>query len=396
MREVGHVVVIGGGAAGCAAAYELSAAGARVTVIEREGVGTQASGWSAGGINPLQGVPKPIGELALESFRLHLALWPELERLTGRPLGARRIAMALVAPDEAAVPVLLALRDTFEAADGFSARWCDPNEFHAVEPRVTPSFVGALLTQGNGVVDSHDLTVALAAAAERHGASLRIGTVTGLRDDGRRVTGVELGDEIVPCDAVVIALGPWSGAAGDCLDFPLPVEPLKGQILRLAPPGPPLVCDVVAPDVSLFGRADGQIWVGATMERRDFDLEPSEEAHRTLLANATKLMPSLADARLVKQTVCLRPITPDDLPIVGAVPGWEGAYVATGGGTKGILLAPAMGRAIADLILTGRTSLPIGSCDPERFRHGATWSENSQAIGAWPEAAPDSPPPSAR
>ena len=54
------------------------------------------------------------------------------------------------------------------------------------------------------------------------------------------------------------------------------------------------------------------------------------------------------------------------------MPGWEGAYVATGGGPKGILLAPAMGRALADLILTGQTSLAIGPCDPARFTPVAT------------------------
>src|SRR6266536_5504017 len=100
MPEVGHVVVIGGGAAGCATAYHLSAAGVRVTIVEREGIGTQASGWSAGGLNPLQGIPEPLAAFAMASYRLHLALWPELERLTGQKLGGRRISMALVAPDD--------------------------------------------------------------------------------------------------------------------------------------------------------------------------------------------------------------------------------------------------------------------------------------------------------
>ena len=367
MSAVEHVVVIGAGAAGCAAAYELSKAGVRVTLVEREGVGSQASGWSAGGLNPLQGIPEPLAEFALESFRRHLALWPELERLTGLDVAARRIAMALIAPDEAAIPVLLDARDAFEAVDGFSARWLDVAELRAVEPRIAPNVAGALLAEGNGVVDSLGFTAALGAAAERHGATLRAGTVTGIRHADRRVTGVLLADGEILCDAVVVAMGPWSGAAGDWLACPLPVEPLKGEILRMAPSGPPLACDVVAPDVSLFGRTDGQIWLGATQERRGFDTEPSEAAYRTLFGNAVELMPSLADAQLVRQTVCLRPITSDGLPVVGAVPGWDGAYVATGGGTKGILLAPAMGAAIADLVQTGRTDLPVEAIGLERF-----------------------------
>jgi glycine/D-amino acid oxidase-like deaminating enzyme len=123
----------------------------------------------------------------------------------------------------------------------------------------------------------------------------------------------------------------------------------------------------VSPGVSLFSRTDGQVWVGATQERRGFDQEISELARQTLLSAGRELMPSLADASFVQQTACLRPVTPDGLPIIGKVPTCEGAYLATGGGTKGILLAPAMGQAIADLILTGSTSLDIASSSPDRF-----------------------------
>src|SRR5918999_4654633 len=106
MSEVEHAVVIGGGVVGCATAHYLSAAGVRVTIVERGGIGSQASAWSAGGLNPLQGIERPILPFAMESFRLHLALWPELERVTDQPLGARRISMAYVAPDDAAVSEL--------------------------------------------------------------------------------------------------------------------------------------------------------------------------------------------------------------------------------------------------------------------------------------------------
>jgi glycine/D-amino acid oxidase-like deaminating enzyme len=78
-------------------------------------------------------------------------------------------------------------------------------------------------------------------------------------------------------------------------------------------------------------------------------------------------MPAMADATLVEHTACLRPVTPDWLPIIGRAPGWENAYVATGGAKKGILLATGMGKAIADLITTGSTALPIAPYAPERF-----------------------------
>jgi glycine oxidase len=369
MSEVEHVVVIGGGVAGAATAYYLSAAGTRVTIVERDGIGNQASGWSAGGLNPCQGIPAPISAFAMESFRLHLALWPELERVTGQSLGARRISMAYVAPDDTAISELLEMRDVFEDArdDGFSGQWLEAAEFLALEPRIAPHVAGALLTYGNAILDSHRLTVLLAEAAQRQGAALVDGAVTGIAQAGGRVTGVEVNDEILACDAAVVTLGPWSGAAEGWLGVPLPVEPLKGEILRMTQSGPPLKSDIVAPGISLFGREEGQIWLASTQQRVGFNREPSEWAYRTLYDAAVHLMPSIAEASLLQQTVCLRPVTPDDLPMVGKVPGREGAYVATGGGTKGILLAPAMGRTLADLVLTGQTALPVGACDPARF-----------------------------
>ena len=366
-REAGHVVVIGGGAAGCATAYYLSAAGARVTIIEREGVGNGASGWSAGGLNPLQGIAEPISALAMESYRLHLELWPQLERHSRQNLAAGIISMALVAENEAAVPPLQEQQAAFEAADGFTARWIDAAELRQLEPRITPNVAGALLTHGNAILESQRFTVALAEAAQHHGATLTDGAVTGIQHEDRQVTGVLLDDAVIPCDAVVVAMGPWSGAAEAWLGLPLPVEPLKGEIVRMSQAGPPLPFDIVTPDISLFGRPDGQIWLASTRQRLGFDREPSEWGYRTLFDAAVKLMPSVKEATLVRQTACLRPIAPDDLPVVGRAPGWQGAYVATAGGTKGILLAPAMGRAIADLILTGQTAISIAGSSLERF-----------------------------
>ena len=276
VSEAGRVVVAGGGVAGCAAAYYLSAAGVPVTLVERAGVGAQASAWSAGGINPLHGIPAPLSALAMESFRLHLGLWPEMQRLSGIDFAPGRIAMVMLAPDAAAVPALLAQGEAFGAAEGFSATWLDPAALTALEPRLTAPGAGALLTRGNGVLDSHRLTLALAAAAQRNGARLHAGAVSGIEGDGRRVGAVRCGPDVLPCAAVVFALGPWSQGAAGWLGAPLPVEPLKGEILRLDVPGPPLPFDVVAPAVSLFVRRGGQVWAGTTSEARGFDAAPSE------------------------------------------------------------------------------------------------------------------------
>jgi glycine oxidase len=144
------------------------------------------------------------------------------------------------------------------------------------------------------------------------------------------------------------------------------VDPLKGEILRLEIPGGPLSHDWSGGGGSLYSKPDGLVWCGATEDWRGYDREPSESARLRLLRGVVKLMPGIAEARLVQHTACLRPVTPDWLPIVGRATGWDNAYLATGAGKKGVLLSPAMGKAVAGLITEGSTELPVEPFAPDR------------------------------
>lgn len=368
MGESRDVVIVGGGIAGCAVAYYLARVGIKATVIEREGVGMQASGYSAGGLNPLHGIAETLKPLAMESFRLHQDLQEALRQATGQGYQARPTSMIKVALNEAAVPPLQELLTIFNATAGFQARWLDQATIRTLEPRLTPDFQRALQLQGNGVVDSHRCTVLLARASVQMGASIRSGTVHGLQHHDGRVTGVLVDNEVLSCGQVVLAMGPWAQQAEAWLHFAVPVEPLKGEILRLELPGPALAHDFDCGEGSLYSRGDGQVWCGGTEERCGFDKSPTAAARHKIWQTAIRLMPALSEAWLVQQTVCLRPVAPDGLPIVGRVPGWDNVYLAAGGAKKGILLSPAMGKAIADLLHTGHTTLSIDPCTPERFR----------------------------
>jgi len=367
MNQAGEVVIVGAGAAGCAVAYFLARAGIKAIVVEREGVGTQASGFAAGGLNPLHGIPAPLMPLAMESFKLHVTLWDELKSATGRDCQSRIVSMLKLAFDETELPAFQEIHDLFEASEGFSAHWLEPAEVHTLEPRLTPDIVRGLYLYGNGVVDSYLYTTQLAKAAEAFGATFRRGHVRGLQRSASRVTAVVMEEGTVACDTVILAMGPWANAAEPWLGCPIPIEPLKGEILRLALPGTTLAHDILGPDASLYSRSGGLVWCGATTEWRGFDQEPSDLARRFLLQGAIKLMPAMAGASVAQHTVCLRPVAPDDLPIIGKAPACDNVYLATGGGKKGILLSPGIGKAIADLITEGKTSLSIGASAPERF-----------------------------
>ena len=369
MPESSDVVIVGGGAAGCSVAYHLALAGVKSTIIEGQGVATQASGFSAGGLNPLQGtgIPGPLGSLAMESYLMHLDLFGQLQDDTGIDYNGRIISLLKVAFDEEELAELQETEDVFAPVDGFETRWLDNREVLELEPRVSPKIIRGLVARGNAAMDSYKYTLALLQSAEKMGASIRSGTVAGLERDNNRITGVRLDDETISCGQIVLAMGPWSRKAEAWLDAYIPVDPLKGEITRMELPGTPLNHDLSGGGGSLHPKPDGLVWCGTTEEWRGFDKETSTSAHQSILEGAVRLVPDMADARLSLQTACLRPVTPDWLPIIGRLPGWDNVYLATGAGKKGILLSPGIGKSVADLMTQGETSLSIGPFSPDRF-----------------------------
>ena len=369
MPESSDVVIVGGGAAGCSVAYHLALAGVKSTIIEGQGVATQASGFSAGGLNPLQGtgIPGPLGSLAMESYLMHLDLFGQLQDDTGIDYDGRIISLLKVAFDEEELAELQETEDVFAPVDGFETRWLDNREVLELEPRVSPKIIRGLVARGNAAMDSYKYTLALLQSAEKMGASIRSGTVAGLERDNNRITGVRLDDETISCGQIVLAMGPWSRKAEAWLDAYIPVDPLKGEITRMELPGTPLTHALSGGGGSLHPKPDGLVWCGTTEEWRGFDKETSTSAHQSILEGAVRLVPDMADARLSLQTACLRPVTPDWLPIIGRLPGWDNVYLATGAGKKGILLSPGIGKSVADLMTQGETSLSIGPFSPDRF-----------------------------
>jgi glycine oxidase len=363
-----EVVVIGAGIAGSAAAYYLAREGVKVQIVESEAVGCGASGYAVGLLNPLvgTGVPGALAPLAETAFRMHIDLWPVLEDEAGVDFQARMMPHLQLCFTEYEVRDQKLEMVRWADADGFRAEWLEPEQVHMLEPRVSEEVLGAVLLQDVGVLDSYRLTLAFLRAAEAHGAELVHGEATALDTLGGRVTGVSIGRRAIECDAVVIALGPWSGRVAEWLDVTIPVEPLKGQIIHLEGPAEPFRYHMAGPGQVAY-KADGYVWLASTEEEAGFDVSLTRDARDTLMDRGLRMVPSLGDLKLVRQTACLRPVTPDRLPVLGGAPGWEGLYLATGAEKKGILLGPAMGRAVADLITGGSTDLPVGPFSPERF-----------------------------
>ena len=370
MVQKAEVIIVGGGIVGCATAYLLARTGIKTTIVEQKTVGSCASGFAAGLLNPLSGhgIPGPVEPLARESFRIHALLADELRAETGVDPQLRTLSCVWLFLNEDEAAECMEIFQLAQRQEGFGAQWLDAQEVRALEPRVSSRVIRGMRVEGVKQVESYQYTLGLAQAAEKYGATILHDTVVGLRRSNGRISGVVLGGEVITCEVVVLAMGPWTGQTQSWLDMPVPVRPLKGQILRLELEGtPPEHTFFLSGGGYVSSKPDGLIWAGTTEEIVGFDDRPTTEARDSILRDVVEILPVLSRARLVLQTACLRPVSEDELPLIGEVPGWEGVYMATGAGRKGILLGPAMAQSVADLVTTGRTELPIGSFSPDRF-----------------------------
>ena len=372
MTRAPDVAIIGGGIVGAATAYYLGEAGISTVVIERDSVGSHASGHAYGGLSAMAGpgVHGPTQELSRLSVRLYRELAGTLPDETGVNIEYRdRPSMVLCFSNEEAAAARAGLPIMQQEA-GYTVSWLEGNDLSAVEPRISPEALGAVHIQGTSDLEPQRLTTALAKGAEIRGARFELGEVIGVTREGARVTGVTLADRDIPCSKVIIAMGPWCGPASEWLGFPIAVRPLKGQILRLRASGPPYRCSMGWAGNYAVTKPDGLVWAGTTEEEEGFDETPTPEARDLIMAALVKMVPAMSDAQVVRQTACLRPLSQDYMPLLGPAPGWEGVYVATGGGRSGVILGAAMGRVTADLVAHGTSEMPIRDFDPGRFAGG--------------------------
>ena len=363
------VVIVGGGIAGIATAYYLAKAGIKSTVIERDGLASHASGFAYGGLSGgIPNGPGPNQPVIQKSMGLYRSLGPALSEETGVDIQYQDRPALKLALSEAEAADVTANLEWQQAQPGYQVEWLDAAEVRKLEPRVSPETVGALHIEGGKDVEPYRLTLALAEAAEKMGATIRTGNVIAVRRRGSVVVGVAIEGEEIATDRVVLAVGPWSATIQEWTDVKIPIRPLKGQIIRLKAPGEPYALSIGhKKNYAMTKPADGLVWCGTTEEEAGFDESKTTESRDQIIDATVRMLPALADAGLVLQTACLRPVAPDNVLVLGQMPGIDGLYITTGGGRQGIMMGPGMGKTIADLIADGTTDVDMLPYDPGRF-----------------------------
>ena len=362
------VVVVGGGIVGCACAYELAKAGAHVDVLEYGKTGMQATNAAAGMLAPLieSSGPGPMLEFGLRALREYPGVVEDL-RPTGVDVEFRPHGILKVAVDEDAVQELRR-RFAWQRELGFPIDWLDGESCRELEPRVSAHIAAGVFSGSEGGVNNQMLSLAIERAATTHGATLHTQTpVTGFVTSGRRITAVRSGRAVFTCDYVVLAAGARSGRIAAKLGAHVLVHPVRGQMVALGGMSAPIRHIVWGPDGYLVPRANGLVFAGATVENVGFRRRTTKAGLSRMRAMARALVPQLGSATLQFAWAGLRPGTPDALPIIGPVPGWENMAAATGHFRNGILLGPLTGRVVAAGVARGDWSGVPGAFSPGRF-----------------------------
>ena len=378
MRTSADVVIIGGGVIGTSIAYHLAKMGAQNTVVlEREPMlGMGSTGKCAGGIRQQFSTEVNI-RLSMESVRFFENFREELDadpefRQNGY------LFLATTEEEVTAFQQNVALQRSL----GLKVEILSPPEAKDLVPALNVEDVLlATYCPTDGYADPHSVLQGFAKGARRLGVEMCTDTeATAIELKAGKVRAVATNQGRIETPVVVDAAGPWLAIVGRMAGIELPVLPYRRQIFVTHPfpaiPDPvPMVIDF---QPSFYFRKEGP---GILMGMTDDEEPPSFNTHADwdflaqVVEKAIHRAPILEQAGFMDGWGGLYAVTPDDNPILGPLPELEGFICAGGFSGHGFMLAPATGRAIAELILEGQSTVDISALSINRLREGREFRE---------------------
>ena len=379
--QTADVVVIGSGAFGASTAYHLVRRGARVALIDQHALASQTSPRAAG-LTSKASSPLPI------MARLRHEAVEALERFEaemGRSVDFHRSGSLKAAYTEAGEARLRS--DLAETRSiGVEAGLVSAAEAERLAPHFKPGRVRAIgHVPSDGWIDPAKVAIGFATRAIELGAqAMPFTRVTGLLRDAARVNGVATAHGEVHAPAVVDAAGAWASLVAKAAGLAIPLVPVRHQLFVTEPIAgvEPLQPIVRLSEASVYVRYDrGGLMFGGYEDRplvvdaaalppafQIADLTLDLGVLRGLLDEVAEHFPVLRTAAVAVHRGGLPTMTPDGYPLLGPVGGLDGFHVASGCCVGGLTLSPAAGRALADLILDGKSEPDLAPLSPERFR----------------------------
>ena len=382
MKAATDILIIGGGIVGLAIAIELKRQGAKVMVISKD-FAQAASHAAAGMLAPSAEKLTHSGmrELCLRSRWLYPEWTQKLEELTGVETGY--LPCGILAP---------AYEKPKSITTDSQAAWLDRETIKLYQSGLSDRVIGGWWYPEDGQVDNRCLMRSLLQAVHTLGVEVKEGvSVNAIQQKQGRVDGVLTSIGQLEAEQYVLAAGSWSNQI-----FPLPVRPVKGQMLSLKMPHRlhqpfPLQRILYGNGVYLVPRQDGRLIVGATVEEAEWTPFNTPQGIQSLLGKTTELYPAAADWQIEELWWGFRPGTPDELPILGQS-ACDNLFLATGHYRNGILLAPITATLIADLILQQKSDPLLAEFSYQRFYQPANMTSLGNSKTPLQIAANHQPP----
>jgi sarcosine oxidase, subunit beta len=381
-------IIVGGGIVGAAVAYFLAERREPdVMLLER---GVLGSGTSKGGLGGIR--HQFVDELDVRLSKLASSFWRNYDDLTGARHDFRQRGYLFLANTPEGLEQLREPMPLYERV-GVNVEMVDPAAISDLVPGIrVDDVVGGRFGAEDGYGDPLQALAGFAAFAALGGIRVREGvTVRELVRNGDRVTGVRTDEGVLSADRVLLATGCWTAPLAATAGVAMPIWPYRRSIMESQPipqlARSPLVIEWesgfhLRPKAELVRFAppniahDGSLEKGPASPPSAYpgDYEPlvvPPALEPWVRARAAWRHPALAGVEIRSSWSCYYEMTPDDHPIVGAVPGVEGLYIAAGFSGHGFMHAPATARLIVEEMLDGHaTTLDITDLSLERFQTG--------------------------
>ena len=348
MQASYEVVVIGGGIIGSAIAYYLAKEHVEVAVLEESQVGLKATSAAAGMLgahSEYEGDVNAFFAFARYSQSLYRELKDELYELSGIDLGFKKegiLKLAFCERDQKQLAAMLAQP---------TVTWLEAAEVRELERDVTPDILGAAYIEEDINVLPIRVCQAFAKSAQLYGASIfeytKVLRIQKQQDTFR----IEMTNGLVEAKRVVIASGAWSTPFFQQLGLEHEMTPVKGECIAVKGDHVLLKHTIFHDKYYIVPRNNGELVIGATMKENDWSQQVSLNGIETLIHKAKSLVPSIGQMSITTTWSGLRPQTFDQKPIIGHHPEDDAIFFATGHYRNGVLLAPATGEMVANIIL---------------------------------------------
>lgn len=362
------VIVVGAGILGASAAYHLAKMGAGVTIVDRFDSG-QATDAAAGIVCPWlsQRRNKAWYNMVKAGARYYPDLIRQLERLGQSNTGYKQVGALSLHSDSEKLEKLAerAIKRREDAPEMGDIKILSPTETKRYFPLVSEEY-SSVFVSGAARVNGRALRNALILAAVQLGAHF-IKEDADLVFQGKQVTGIKLKEQELAADSVIVTAGVWAKDLLKPLGVEFLVSPQKAQIVHLqVSEADTSEWPVVMPpnDQYILTFENGKIVVGATHEdEAGLDGRVTAGGIQAVLGKALQVAPGLASSTFTEVRVGFRPFTPDFLPVFGALPAFDGIFVANGLGASGLTSGPFLGLELAKLALGKPTGLNLADYD---------------------------------